>query len=369
MPSPELPPISLEDYDRKISGVIGTFGSGLGLRVYYLQASLPPSYLSAIKLVQEIPGSDRWPVRDLFQREVDTERVENGILPWLQDSRKVKFFNPLTLTLIPIDTTTHTIIREIPKLTEASEDLHDGRHWRSLEWKGYYRFKYLASDTRPHNEYAVLEWNADRVQVVAIDGQHRLSALKLYMRDREGPEHDVFLDWQIPVVITGLDRTEEHPSFHAVSLLDVVRNVFVTINTQARTPSRSRQILLDDESISHICAQEILEYSHQNDAVEGTSAHEASRLPLLFWDWRGESQEGNEIRSRAAVKPITELADWLVWYLLDEDFSEYQREALGATNDDALSIVFERHALTAEAILRENTPRHRLPAREFHPIS
>ena len=359
-----IPPIPLDGYDRKISGVIGTFGSGLDLRVYYLQASLPLSYLSTIKLVQEIPGSDRWPVRDLFQREVDVERVENGILPWLQDPYKVKFFNPLTLTLVPIDRKTHSIIRDIPKLVETTESTEGGQRWRCLEWNGYYRFKCLESDTRLHNEYAILEWNADCVHVVAIDGQHRLSALKLYLQDRQAPDHDEFLDWQVPVVITGLDHLDVSPADHCPSLLDVVRNIFVTINTQAKTPSRSRQILLDDESIIHVCTQEVLEYSHQNDAIDETSEHEAGRLPLLFWDWRGESHEGNDIRAPAAVKPITELADWLSWYVLDEDFTEYQQEVFDAANDAALGSAFKRQSLTADTTrcLRDRFSARILPA-------
>ncbi len=309
------PPKSVSDpYDQKIKGVFGTFGAGMDIRVCFLQAAIDSSELSKIQLVSEIPGSDRWPVRDLFQRDVDTKRVETSILPWLQDEQKVKFFNPLTLTLVPIDENTNNILTEIPKLEQIELEKEDC-NWIALERSGYYRFRYMVSeDSESHREYGLVEWNSRRVRLVAIDGQHRLSALKRYLIDERGPGFEGFMGWNIPVVVSGLD-TEKSVT---ASVLDVVRNMFVYINTQAKTPSLSRRILLDDEVIYHVCAQELLQYSHENDTTENPADRVQSRVPLLFYDWRGATENGLAVPAAASLKSVVEIADWLRHYIIGE---------------------------------------------------
>jgi len=309
------PPIcNKQKYDKSIRGVFGTFGAGMGIRVCFLQAALEASELTKIQLVSEIPGSDRWPVRDLFQRDVDTERVESSILPWLQDDEKVKFFNPLTLTLVPVDSSNNRILAEVPSLSKG-EFIDSAGAWSVHEMENLYRFRFLTTAGGSHREYGMVEWNSRNVRLVAIDGQHRLSALKRYLSDTSGPGFDRFVDWNIPVVVSGLDC--EHPV--QASILDVVRNMFVYINTQARTPSRSRQILLNDENVNHVCVQELLQYSHENDSLEDEAQRVQDRVPLLFYDWRGTTENGREIQSPASLKRVTEIADWFRCYLLGED--------------------------------------------------
>ena len=326
-------------YDEQIRGVFGTFGAGMGIRVCFLQAALEASELSKIQLVSEIPGSDRWPVRDLFQRDVDTQRVESSILPWLQDSDKVKFFNPLTLTLVPVDFESNRILSAVPSLARSTTVDELGT-WNVLEREGLYRFRYLTSEVGPHREYGIVEWNSRNVRLVAIDGQHRLSALKRYLSDRSGPGFDGFLEWNIPVVVSGLDCNE--PAQVSVSILDVVRNMFVYINTQARTPSKSRQILLNDEDLNYVCVQELLQYSHENDTVEEAEQRVQSRVPLLFYDWRGATENGREIPSPASLKSVTEIAEWFKFYIIGESVDENLASVFGLEEGDPLYQAFVR---------------------------
>ena len=58
-------------FDRSLNGVFGTFGAGMNLEISFLQTALQPDELFHISLVEEIPGSEKWPIRDLFQRNVD----------------------------------------------------------------------------------------------------------------------------------------------------------------------------------------------------------------------------------------------------------------------------------------------------------
>jgi hypothetical protein len=330
-------------YDEQIRGVFGTFGAGMGIRVCFLQAALEAAELAKIQLVSEIPGSDRWPVRDLFQRDVDSQRVESSILPWLQDDTKVKFFNPLTLTLVPVDSSTNRILGEVPTLA-SSEISDDMGKWVVLEREGLYRFRYLVSDVGSHREYGLVEWNSRNVRLVAIDGQHRLSALKRYLSDQSGPGFERFMEWNIPVVVSGLDRDEP---VHA-SILDVVRNMFVYINTQARTPSKSRQILLNDEDVNFVCVQELLQYSHENDSIEEIEDRIPSRVPLLFYDWRGATENGREVPSPASLKSVTEIAEWFKWFIIGEIVDENLVSVFGVDESHPLHFAFLNNDLQAK---------------------
>lgn len=330
-------------YDEQIRGVFGTFGAGMGIRVCFLQAALEAAELAKIQLVSEIPGSDRWPVRDLFQRDVDSQRVESSILPWLQDDAKVKFFNPLTLTLVPVDSSTNRILGEVPTLA-SSEFSDDMGKWIVLEREGLYRFRYLVSDVGSHREYGLVEWNSRNVRLVAIDGQHRLSALKRYLSDQSGPGFERFMEWNIPVVVSGLDRDEP---VHA-SILDVVRNMFVYINTQARTPSKSRQILLNDEDVNYVCVQELLQYSHENDSIEEIEDRIQSRVPLLFYDWRGATENGREVPSPASLKSVTEIAEWFKWFVIGENVDENLVSVFGVDESHPLHFAFLNNDLQAK---------------------
>ena len=52
----------------------------------------------------------------------------------------------------------------------------DGDSWSVLESDGYYRFRWQPQVAN----WGVAEWDSDNVKIVAVDGQHRLSALKKY---------------------------------------------------------------------------------------------------------------------------------------------------------------------------------------------
>ena len=318
------PPIVKRQYDRSIPGVYGEFGAGAAVKAFYIQSTLTPAQLSWVSLISEIAGSERWAVRDLFQREVDIERVTSGLLPYLQESDKIKFFNPLTLTVLPMDASGQTVLKDMPGVEDGPVEM-DGREWQCLERRDLYRVRWIDD----HPEFAVLDWNDARSKLVAIDGQHRLSALKRLLKDAESPSHADLMNWRIPVVVVSFRSTggkNQGPS----SVLDVVRSIFVYINKEAKEINRAREILLSDESINAVCTQELLDRSHRNDLLP-SKKRDAGRLPLLFYDWRGEERGGRRYFSPAAVKSIEEVHDWLWYYILGDDFSDDQKSSFRAT--------------------------------------
>ena len=336
------PPIHTNPYNQRLLGVYGEFGSGSGLQAFYLQSAIEPPALDKISLISDIPGSDRWPIRELFQRDVDRERVTTGLLPYLQDAQRIKFFNPLTLTVLPLDPADGSVLNRMPRVVQSATH-EDDRDWLVLERQGYYRIRWIEH----HPEYAHLEWNDNRSRLVAIDGQHRLFALKRLQVDRSTSfRRRQFLKWRIPVVVVSFRAAEgrEDPP----SVLDVVRNIFVYINKEAQTVNAAREILLSDESICAVCTQEVLQHSHAND-ITPPDRRVASTVPLLFYDWRGEERDTKRIHSPAAVKTVEEIHAWLHHYILGDEFSDQQEVALAVEPTDTLKAAFHERRLTHQA--------------------
>ena len=220
----EIYPEDEDQYNQSIQGYFGEFGSGANAKIFFLQSAINPVDLDKITLISDIPGSETWSVRDLFQRDVDDERVENGLIPYFKDQGKVKFFNPITLTILPLDNKTFEVMPDIPNVIERQEVIED-KTWDVFEVGGLYRFRYMHG--KP--QFARVEWNDTKVRIVAIDGQHRLSALKRFKSDTENSSiKSDFMQWTIPVVLFSLRRIKDVSS--GSTLLDIIRNIFIYIN-------------------------------------------------------------------------------------------------------------------------------------------
>ena len=356
MTSVLLPVAPRQIYNERLPGVYGEFGSGSGLQAFYVLTALSPGQLRKVSLVKDIAGSERWRVRDLFQREVDDARVSRGLVPYLSDLERIKFFNSLILTVLPMEEGGNGVLAQMPRVVERIEE-QQGQRRISLEREGYFRVRVIED----HPEYAELEWNSDTSRVVAIDGQHRLSALKrLYAaRSREGlataraesgagqqsagvSSGRSFLDWRIPCVVVSFRVAGVRKS--PPKILEVVRNIFVDVNTKAQIVGEARKVLLNDESVNAVAAQEVLERAHSNDLLP---RHERRRetTPLLMFDWRGLEKDGEAVPSPAALKSVVEVRDWFNEYLLGEDFSEYQADHLGIIADPRFDAAWTRQRL------------------------
>jgi hypothetical protein len=316
----QLPPTIDVAYNKTKYGYFGELGTGANAHVRFLQTALSVDELDSVTLIENIPGSETWDVRDLFQRDVDKERVTQEILPYLKDKNRVKFFNPLTLALLPMATNGQTIEGSLPHI--VSRQVTENEHVYTLfEWEGYYKF----GRHQKSPAFSYLNWNEQRVRIVAIDGQHRLSALKRWKN--EPPDSSKQLaTWTIPVVVLGIFKAA--PNKPTASFLEIVRKTFVYINSTAQSINEARETLLNDESVVKLCTQELIQDSHSNDCLPINERDEA-KLPLLLFDWRGETRNNVRISAPAALKTVEEVRDWLGWYVLGDDGSDDQATVLG----------------------------------------
>jgi hypothetical protein len=309
-PIPRRPKI---EYNKTKSGYIGELGSGAHTRIKFLQTAVRVQDLDSISLIETIPGSEKWNVQDLFQRDVDQNRVEESILPYLQDDTQVKFFNPLTLVLLPLRTN-GDVDTSVPYIAEQEIETPDGK-FTVFERKGWLKYSIMTDQPA----YSAIEWNDEKVKLVAIDGQHRLSALKLWSKVKGSKALD---GWDIPVVILSVFRADQSEGHEPPTLLEVVRRTFVHINSRAETVNEARRILLDDEEIESVCTQELVQASHENDCKEPTSSVKASKLPLMMFDWRGQvkwKEEGSrEDGVPGSLLSVTEVYQWMKNYVFGE---------------------------------------------------
>jgi hypothetical protein len=296
--------------NKELSGFFGKFGRGSNVEVRYLQSVITHEFLSNIKLIEEIDGSDKWNVKDLFQRNVDHDRVENELVPYFKDKSKVKFFPPLTLVLLPMNS--NNVVSELKK-AKADSEKEQGVEYKTYGDEEYFKFY----DCTAGHQYSYVKWNDEKVKVVAVDGQHRLTAFKSWANDPEGLGD--LESMSIPVVILGFSKFEEGPE--TPELLDVVRSTFVYINSKAQKINESRRILLDDESVNCVCTQEVVQYAHSNDQKDFEEL-EKDKMPLMMVDWRGEEKEGKPQPIPSSIFSVRDIKDWLHEYILGDPETE-----------------------------------------------
>lgn len=306
-------------YNQKLSGFFGEFGKGGGAQIFFIQTAITPSQLDKISLISDIEGSEKWEVRDLFQRDVDLDRVQEGLVPYLLDQNAIKFFNPLTLTFIPSDASHESFAASIPNIPMKTKDF-DEYEYNCFENQDHFQFRYIEGS----NENGVVEWNDTKTKLVAIDGQHRLSALKNVYTDQAGRGGIDFDNWSIPVVLFGVRSVDENITKDQRTL-DIIRRTFIYINTEAREPTPTRQILLNDTKVNEICTQEFVNYFHNNDC---SNDRDPSILPLFLFDWRGAEKGSRTIHTPGTIKTVAEIRDWLECYIMGENFSPDQEAIL-----------------------------------------
>lgn len=332
-----MPP-EVDTYTDKKWGIYGELGSGGNVRVRFIQTALKDTELDSIRLISDIPGSEKWPIKDLFQREVNQSRVSSDIIPYLKNDEEIKFFNPLTLIVLPMSRNTQAIQKQLDFIEEI-----ESSEGYVIEKDTYFKFH-----IQKNMDYAFIEWDRNKCHLVAVDGQHRLSALKRIKSEpvtAKSPENNIH-NWKIPVVILVLAKKTDESE---VNVLESVRRTFININKKAEKINRSREILLNDEDVIDVCTQEILEVCHENDLnIEKNN----NILPLIFFNWRGVSDKSKRIEN-VGFKTVLEINELLKNYILLPDGRNENISMRLNLIDNPISSNYESLSPKDTAIVRE----------------
>jgi hypothetical protein len=309
----------------EISVTFGKFKVGEHC-VPYMHANLTFSQIANnLNLVTDNPKYVKhdWSIQELFQRDVNLDRVDTLAHQYLKnDTQHPPFFNSLTIVLnvdgeeeispnVPLDDTWHKENRNIPGFVlawendseEEIENPEDGTNFpKSSEANG------------------VIRWNKKNVNAVAIDGQHRLAAIKEL--NRKSPTSDIMTNCYGSLIILLFDKRigfnwDKNPVVDSRLSKKAMRKIFIDLNKHAVPVSKARNILLDDwdpkACFIRSLMGETLKYTPTT--IKSLAGHNIgendeflSCVPLNLVDWHSEG--GSKIDSGPYLASILSLA-WM----------------------------------------------------------
>lgn len=274
------------------------------------------------KLFEELPQADtgEWSLEELFQRDIAWDRVDNEILGYLNSQTRPQFFNALTVALMPSRTDSlggdFGPAVPIPALSEDGLGKPLGL--------GGIQLHYYGSDSDVKSGAGKLRWATERVDAVAVDGQHRLAAIKRFVKEAK---RERWSDASVPVIFLIADERvgfkTPHADGDASRTVSALRSVFIDLNKNARSVSPSRTILLDDLSIVSVATRSVI--GRTLGDVE-----DMHRIPLSLVDWMTDR---NKIEDGPFLTTVTLLHEAIGQLLnvpdlqLDEDDNSVARVA------------------------------------------
>ena len=301
MPNSTLNTFKIEEknkYTDELIFVPGEFTLSDMESVPYFAAVMPlQDLVNQIKLVEDIPEEALldWSLEELFQRDISWNRVETELVNrYLKNRNKLSFFNSLTIALLPQNGFT---IEECYGEPDSKPSGRDDR-WERKD-VGNICVEYLTS-----GGIGLIRWHKERIFPVAIDGQHRLAALKAYYEQRKdtlipgSPE----LETKISLIFLILDERVGFKRKSEKPILETLREIFIDLNKNARNVPKSRLILLEDQNIQSLCVRTLL----PKKAKESSP----SVLPLSIVTWRVDEAKFETGYSITSVLNLNEIVGY-----------------------------------------------------------
>lgn len=276
-------------YNDPIYGTRGEFSMSTTVSVPYFIALLDIATLEReLKTHEQVAPSldNAYSLIELYQRQIDEDRVEKDIVDaYLNIPDKLKFFNALTVALLP-KSENGSIQRDFenypnndPEIPVISSDEYD-RYFNDPRFSKsvFGGVQFVSSPT--HN-LARLRWDRNRVDAVAVDGQHRLRALQIWFQRKQGALNPDERKTRIPVIFLLLHESagfRSPASMQQFGIKAIAREIFTDLNKNAKEVDLATQIILDDRSIEACCVRRII--------TEGTGQDHEKLLPLSLLRWQ-----------------------------------------------------------------------------------
>ena len=284
---------SQDKFNKPLYGMVGEYTLSEGVSLpYFLTVMEIERAIEELKVAENIPASidNKWSLQELFQREIDQKRIMQDIIRgYLKDPKKLKFFNAITIVLMPIDNNSKILEKfpenelSPPPIPWDGTDEYD-KMWSSpeVEVVNFCGVQFAKISTQ-----ARLRWDENKVFAAAVDGQHRLWALRTYKEDPSCSGGTLKLqerNTKIPVLFVLLHEKagfKSQQDGEDLSIRAISRELFTDLNKNAKTVDKARELILDDKSISARCVRTLITNSTSQD-IEG-------RLPLSLIRWQDDS--------------------------------------------------------------------------------
>jgi hypothetical protein len=241
---------------------------------------------------ETLSRSKSWPVSKIIQREIDNVRVKNIDEGYIRSSRKVKYFPPIVVALLPKD---GQQLADSFLFDESSESVNQAKSivfeksiFKNINEVFYKEVFNKASNISKtaglyvlelfkNSNYFALSWDTEKYYAIAIDGQHRMSALiESYNKDKS------IGNYTQDVIFLDLSLKSKSDS---LSPVNIVRTIFIDINKNPRQVTRSRQILMDDLDTAALLVQTLV-----NDDDDDGNRNGKYLVPQSI-DWYSEDQK------------------------------------------------------------------------------
>ncbi|WP_226894716.1 DNA sulfur modification protein DndB [Luteolibacter marinus] len=203
----------------------------------------------------------------------------------MKNPNKLKFFNSLTIVLLPKDGAGN-IQKEFQDYPNNDPRIpyQDGNDFDAFfaadDWdhQAFGGVQFVATTSAALSR---LRWDRKRVDAVAVDGQHRLKSLKLWMEGKNNELVDVEKPTRIPVIFLLLDDKVGFrcgTGSNNSGIKAIAREIFTDLNKNAREVDMATQIILDDRSIASCCVRELV--------TDSTCTDDDTLLPLSLLRWQ-----------------------------------------------------------------------------------
>lgn len=243
-----------------------------------------------ISLYETLTKDKSWPVSQIIQREVDRIRVSSISRSYvLGEGRLVKYFPPIIVALLPkaedgkIALSLDFNVDNTPGIKEL---IYSRSHYNSNDAIKPYIINsenlslvsglFLLEVSKVFDT-RLLSWDRDKFYAVVIDGQHRLEALLKSSNINEAIDEYlqdvVFIDAS-PLLMKESNHTP----------VEIVRRIFVDINTNAQRVGFVRQVLMDDKDLSSLCVQSLVDSSSKDGSSKPSDCYIRSQIV----DWYGD---------------------------------------------------------------------------------
>jgi len=340
-------------FEKKLVGLFGHFKTFESYDLYYLMTSINISRLKdSLHIAADALDFTNVDFDELIQRDIDYTRVEDDIVEnYLKAGKnKVLFFPPLIVTLLA--TEDGKPVKQYMKLDEMVDS-----NYIIKTWDNKFRLKLpiakndtankICASGKEHsyiNYAATIEYNPNNIKVVAIDGQHRLAAIKMLAENEKDNTLDN-IDIPICVFFTP-DATIDNVTHQ--DLRSNMRELFITINKTSRNVSGHFLVLLNDHSLSSLCVRDFA------NKLKGESDNPIdSKLHILEWNQR-EERKANQLDKPYSITTVSIIASALDRYVFtnkDKDrrvspniflkLSEIEHDLAEYGDDDSSSNISE----------------------------
>ncbi len=338
-PWASLGPTAADTWTKPMTLVYGSYKWLNDAPIHYCMTTLSiTSIWDDIRLMSEIPGVEKWGFEALFQRVIRDEWVKQMKAQYLGNRQRFKFFPPVTIALLPCSGDVPQ--RTYPDDSQFSFTPHEQNGFVA-ELRGLRLHFPLATEQAfpAFGSPATLAWDKSKYIALAIDGQHRISALREFVpRVAQDKEHK-----DIPATIVIFDPHLPHGR----DLIQLTREIFIDINKNAKAVDSSRLILLDDRNFFNSLTRGLILQGYPDGETASSVEYQQLEDDIDLAVPEGIPQELVDTTAGRESADITKIHDWhftsafilnraIQYFFFENRFSQFEQilETSDWTPDD-----------------------------------